>query len=246
MTEYLWHFHGDADLPIAATDVSDGQLFSAWDPGADQLLSLFETAVNAELAASWTVARVGTALASASPIARTIYEQPRKALLREASLQFPLLALYRTESEFEERTLTQEVERCTWRLDYILGPLTVEDYRRLGAALTAVKKVVALCIRLRGHPEFESGALQFGDGKGRFGAIRIVSAEQGPAEFGPDGEGPEYHCLAMKLETTELEAPQADLDTDFEGVDFSLAVGGKDDALPDAVLANTDAEQEHE
>lgn len=238
---------GDVDFPIDASDVSDNQLFSALEPGRDQLLSLFQTAINEELNRSqtysatspWGTAATGTKLESKLPVADTTYRIISRAPLREREVTFPLLALYRTTFESDEWTLS--IDRITqdWGLDYILGPLDEADYRRLGGALVAVPKFIGAVIRKQGHPAFESGAVQFGAGKGHFSTVKLASGIEGPASWGQTGEGHEFWACSMVLQTTELESLTAD-GGDFEGATVKLGVGNATEAVPELVVGRTE------
>jgi hypothetical protein len=222
----LYRTVGQLELPVVAGDVTDAQLFSALDPGADILRGLFVAAINAELTAAWNVARVGTVLAARAPVEDSVYQLPDKSLLREAKFNFPLLAVYREEGTFTEHTLDQDEETTTWGVDYILGPLTPEDFRRLAAVMNAVRAVILLTIRMRGHPAYRSGELQFFPGRGHFASVALKSYKQGAATWGPEGEGQVVYVLSMQLETREHEYGAEGVDPAFAGVSMGVGVGG--------------------
>ncbi len=246
MTE-LYEFFGDANYP--ATDVVNEQLYSSFDPGRDILLGLFAAAINQELGGSttdvlttsrWGIARVGTRYELTLPVADTYYEVPDKETLRKADLAFPFLALGRTDGEPGEQTLQIENDTCRWSLDYVLGPLKEEDKRRLGGVLKGVRDIIQLCIRRRGHPAYDDGALQFFEGTGGFSSIRAINYQMGPAEFGERGAGLIFHALHMTLETVEVEGAQEDSVTPFEGVSITIGAGGPGGVLPDLIEARTE------
>lgn len=240
-------------MPVVAADVANAQLFSCLDPAADMLLGLFQTAINAELQAVWNVARAGTSLAAANPVQDTAYQLPDKALLREAKFGFPLLAITREEGEFSEHTLDQEEVKTKWSIDYILGPLTPEDFRKLAAVMNAVRSVILLTIRQRGHPTYRGGELQFFPGRGHFASVRLVSYKQGSAQWGPEGEGQVIYALQMVMETTEHEygpegfvgepdphyGPET-MDPPFVGTSLSLGLGGDGGVIPDETAVRTE------
>lgn len=253
MPSYLFDNFGDVSFPTLGSDVDDTQLFSVFDPARDRLLSLFKTAINVELARSttiiatdspWYAVTPNTSLDGKMPVVDTFYKMPSRAAFRETKLDYPLLALYRVKTTAEEHTLSYEKQTCSWGLDYILGPLKEDEYRRVGGALEAVKKIVHLVIKKRGHPEFESGALQFFPGVGGLAAMRVVEAVEGPAEFGEEGEGLEFMALHMELESVEHEHQQDDAYPDFEGATIHMGVGGENDAAPDVIIARTEVPQQ--
>ena len=240
MPTSIYRSVGELVLPVTAADVVNGQLFSCLDPAADMLLGLFSSAINAELTDAWNVARVGTALATKLPVQDTLYQMPDKALMREAKFGFPLLVVSREEGEFNEHTLDQDEEKTKWAVDYVLGPLTPEDYRRLAAVMNGVRAVVLLCIRQRSHPAYRGGELQFFPGRGHFASVWLKSYKQGAATWGPEGEGQIVYCLSMVLETTEHEYGVDDVDPDFEGGSLSVGMGGNGGIVPDETAIRFD------
>ena len=240
MPTSLYRSVGELALPVVAGDVVNGQLFSCLDPAADMLIGLFSTAINAELTEVWNVARVGTALATKAPVQDTLYQLPDKALLREAKLAFPLLAVSREEGEFNEHTLDQDEEKTKWSIEYILGPLTPEDYRKLAAIMNGVRTTVLLCIRQRTHPAYRGGELQFFPGRGHFASVWLKTYKQGAAQWGPEGEGQIVYCLSMVLETTEHEYGADGTDPPFGGASMSVGMGGDGGVIPDETAVMTE------
>lgn len=244
--DFLFQKFGDVTFPTGT--VQDKQLFSVLDPARDKLLALFSAAINQELGGStttvvatspWGVARVGTSLSATQPVQDVCYLQPTSDLMKEAGWSFPLLALYRTSAVHEEFSLQREVVRTTWGVDYILPPLPAEDRRKLGAILAGVRLLLNLVIRKRSHPAYQNGTLQFGQGYGGFDTMKIVSSNEGPAQFSDQAGSNYYYAVHFDIETTELDNTTMTY-TDFAGVDLSVGVGGADDTLPDAVQARTD------
>jgi hypothetical protein len=261
--DHLFQRFGDLDYPVEGTDVTGAQLFSAFDPGRDALLDLFEAAINQELAhdtsavqttSPWYACVSGTPLANAMPVETKLREAPRRSLFRGARYTFPLLCLYRQRSEHDEATLGRERITTFWGLDYILGPLVSDDYAKLGAALHAARTIIRLVIRRGFHLAYDSGSKQFGAGNGHFSTIQIVEDAEGPATFGLEGPSArgleqddlELFTLHMMLRTTELEDaldPVAEA-SPFDGADIRIGIGGSDGTLPDAIEANTTVEQQ--
>lgn len=268
--DFLYSRYADVHFPTKP--VSDGQLFSNLDPGRDKMLALFKAAINQELGGStttvvstsaWGIARVGTSLANAMPVQDTMYLSPTPDLMREANLGMPLLCLYRTSAVHEEFSLSRELIRTTWGLDYILPPLAPEDRRKLAGVLPAVRMLLNLVIRKSGHPAYENGTLQFGKDYGNFSIVRVTSSNEGPIEFSDKEGGNYYYSVHLDMETTELDdalgrvegvrsyfmsdgtridTPNVVYDqyTTFDGVDINAGIGGSEGTLPDAVQARTD------
>jgi hypothetical protein len=227
---FLFQRFGDVQFPTAA--VQNAQLFSILDPARDKLLALFKAAINQELAHSttsvvagspWAVVRANTILSNAMPVQDVSYLQPTGDLLKESGWGMPLLCVYRTSAIHEEFTLQREVI----------------ERRKLAAMLVGVRSLFTLVVRKRSHPAYQNGTLQFGQGYGGFDTMKIVSSNEGPAQFSDQAGSNYYYAVHLDIETTELDNTIEDY-TDFEGVDLSVGVGGSDGTLPDAVQARTD------
>jgi len=244
----MYEFFGDVDYPITGSEVQNTNLFSVTDPGRDNMIALFTAAINTELAQSTTVieptsawAKVipSTRLDGVMPVSDTTYDLPRRSVLRETKLTYPLLGVYRTQATHDEFTLAQERITQLWGFDYVMGPLSVADFRRLGGAMNAVRTIVQLVIRRRGHPAYKGGALQFGPGTGQFSTIQVTESSEGPAQFGQEDEGMEFHALHMVLKTTELAGLDAIAPT-FEGSTVTMGVGTDGDILADFIEVKTE------
>jgi hypothetical protein len=249
MSDFLYFHYGDTEFPVDAADVSDGHLYQGFDRGRDVLLALFSAAINQELAhttsgsavssSPWYVAQQGTVLANTLPVADIFHEVVSPDVLRESRFSFPLLALYREQATHDEFTLARIATRTTWGLDYILPPLGLDDLRRLGGALNAVKTIVDLVICRSAHPAYEDDTMQFGPQRGNFSSIKVDSSRIGPAAFGPDGENAVYRMLHMQLSTVELSDGVEGINPDFEGFGAGIGVGGFEGIKPNLLEIDT-------
>ena len=266
--DFLFQRFGDVQFPIK--DVQNAQLFSVLDPARDRLLAFFKAAINQELAHSttsavagspWAIVRANTILSNAMPVQDVAYLQPTGDLMKESGWGMPLLCLYRTSAAHEEFSLQRELIRTTWGLDYILPPLAADERRKLAGVLVGVRALVGLLVRKRSHPAYDNGRLQFGQNFGGFDTMKIVSSNEGPAQFSDQFGSNYYYAVHFDIETTELDNMAADfltkvdengntivvqdthyspLYTDFAGVDLSVGVQSPEGTLPDAVQARTD------
>ena len=129
-----------------------------------------------------------------------------------------------------------------WALHYVLGPFDVGSTRKLHAVPQAVAKIVALTIERRGHPNYESGALQFfGTGIDEhhpIGSCRIVKHVAGVAKFSDLPE--RYLACTMTLETTETVTETLAQYAPVAGMKLHVGIGNADEILPDAVIADTE------
>lgn len=240
MTQTIFHRVGGTVLDGSAVGYSE--TLAALDPGRDILLGLFKQAITSELGARWDAIKIGTQLATVDVVETDLPLRPTAQLMQSLKTTFPMLAVYRSGAgTIDEHTL--DIERLTqpWELVYVLGPLPPEDIRRLGDVLPAVAKVVMGTVRLRGHPDYNSGALQFFPGRGNFGSCRVVSYEVGQAQFGGGEDAPTYWATQVNLETVEYVTPLDGIHPDLEGASYSMGVGGDGGTLPDLIGFDTDA-----
>src|SRR3990167_4927542 len=204
-TTSLYRRHGAFELPYEASEASATGSLAILDPARDILLDLFESAIVSELAGVWNVVRTGTALATAAVVQSALAQQPSLQVLRSLLTPFPLLCVHRTEGTFDEYTLAQDRLTQRWDIDYVLGPLPPEDVRRLGDVLTAVGKIIRLCVTRGGQLSYQSGAAVFGPGEGtaRFSYAWLRSAKHGAARFAGDEDATIYYAVSLVLETEE-------------------------------------------
>lgn len=238
MTTSIYRRDGAVSFPATPGTVTT--TLEPLDPGRDILLGLFKQAIESELGTAWNTARSGTVLASVAVVADTWPGQPTREVMLTRKASFPLLCVYRTGTATIEE-LTMDIERTVqpWSVDYILGPLPVEDQRRLLDVLGAIARVVKLVIRRRGHPDFDGGALQFFEGTGQFASVALKSFEIGSAPFGGEDQ-PLYHAISLTLETVETDGSVEGVDTALEGASFTFGLTGNEGTLPASVIVDTD------
>lgn len=254
MVDSLYEKFGGLSLPVAATDVTD--TLAPLDPARDTLARLFEAAINAELGPAW-----GTVTASlpathvlvkdgTNPVNDVLLLEPSPSVMQQRKTAFPLLCVHRTGSpRFEQRSVAGQVEALIqpWDVHYILGPLSADDLRRFGDACIAVAKILRLVIRKRGHPAYQSGALQFFPGSfdvgqvGTLGAVQMTGYDgPGQAQYVAGPEAPTYWSIIMHLETSEYTTEDPETFGNYEAADIAIAAGDADELLPNMVQMQTD------
>lgn len=224
-------------LRLDGTDAGVTETLEPLDPGRDAMLALFRQAIISELGPAWDRAKSDTPHASSAVVEDTWPGALTPEVVRSVKLGYPLLALART-GEATVGELTFDVEQITqqWTMDYVVGPLAPEDQRKLRDILSAVPRVIVEVIRRRGHPDHESGALQF---FGHFASVRLRSFESGAAPFAGEGQ-PLYHGVSCTLETTETTGDIPGAAAELEGFSLSGGVVGTGGTLPDAVSFDSD------
>lgn len=235
---------GDLSFPIDATSVTTTLV--ALDPARVQLMGLFKAAINAEFGTVWTkvVATLpaGHHLRGTQPVQDTLEMEPSHKTMVERKCAFPLLCVYRAgEATIDQRTLFVDQLLDKWSVDYILGPLDVGAVRKVQDICVAILKLIRAVVYRRGHPAYESGALQFFPGKGGFASIEVKRhSGPGQAKFAGDDSGTIYYALSVGLDTAETLEELASEAGDFEATDYSVAVGNATELVPDMIQASTD------
>lgn len=245
MTTSLYQGFGGLSLPADAG--SGATTLTALDPARAVLAGLFEAAINAELGTAWTQVTAGTVLDGTDPVEDVLELPPTGPNMKQRKAAWPLLCVYRDGAgTFEQHAINGQVERLIqpWTVDYIVGPLEIGNVRKLGDIFQAVVKVVRLVIRKRGHPAYQSGALQFFPGHGYIGAIDLKSYDGPPhyqARFAGSEDGTVYHAVSMHLETAEYSRDLDGQDGVVDAMDLQVNGGGGEGLIGALVTANTDA-----
>ena len=262
----LYRKLGGLDLPAVVGDAPDGTL-AGLDPGRDILLNLLKAALNAELGGAWGACTTGTPLSgAATPVMTAIPFIPDANTLLQEKLTWPVLCVYRAEDQegaFSEFTLSKQQYVSKIAVDYLLGPLTLGDYRKLGDVLVLAAKTIALTIRRGGHPAYKAvsditfpdgstkpnngnavGVLGSWDGGAGFSIIKLQRVMGGQAQLVKANESPKYLALSMMLEVTEISDFSAGYAPQIDGATFALGTGDQTGLIPNLVEAITEAEQQ--
>lgn len=241
----IYEDFGGLSLPLEAADVTT--TLTPLDPAKAMLVALFKAALNAELGDVWT--KVTNTLATdhplrnTNPVQSTLELPPTPENIGQVKKTFPLLCVHRSgRATAEEYLLSQDKVTQTWDVHYILAPTDVGDCRKLLDVCVAVPKILRLVIRKRGHPQYQSGALQFFDGQGTLASVNLTGWE-GPvqASFAPEENAPTYHAVVMQLETTELTYDDIDAYGGLEASTFEIGAGDDQGIYPGLIYADTTA-----
>ena len=240
----LYESVGGVTFPVNPDDFTTS--FAPLDPARDLLLDLFKTAINAELSEVWekvtsTVTQAGSKYAGTLPVQDTIPGRPSLGMMQVRKTGFPFLALHREgDAEFEEYLMDEIRVKQTWNLHYIFGPGDVEVERKLLDFSQAVRALVFLVIRQRGHKAFDGGAIQFFPGNGTLSSVKLTKCTPvGKAIFNED-ETAAYWAMVMTLETTEDSSYNEDAIMDLEGIDLNAALADGQEVLADFAQASSD------
>lgn len=208
MTQGITNGFGAVRFPLTVPTFKDGA-FDV-DVGLNTLTQLIATAVNAEFRATWL--RAMDSLPETSkirgtcrkPVGSTFNEPPEPSQLTQTTLTWPILAVYRTgDPEDFELTLCHRATRQTIHADWILGPLSVAEQKRMRGFLTAFLALVREVVRYGRHPAFDGNVRQFA---GSFHSLQMTGASgPGIARMLDTDQGGGYYAVSAHLEAVERE-----------------------------------------
>lgn len=149
---------GGVALPVAAPTTKES--LEDLTP-ARLMVDVFAAGIRADLNAAFRASASGTALDGRRAVEHTAPTEPTKDYIETSKCDFPALFVYLTgEDEPEEKQFTQSLIQTTtlWTVEYVLGPLTPENYERLQAALTVTRGIVSQICHAGGHPAYAMDA----------------------------------------------------------------------------------------
>lgn len=230
-------------MTYATTD-TDATSLAYLEPGVDILLALLKAGINADLQPAWTDAATGTQLEGRAPVQNTFPFSPTPELMRSAKMEFPVLFCHPIEDPTTAKhTTTQSRITQRWALEYIMGPLTTEEIRKIGGAIRYVQKIVNGIAENGGHISYaldgnsvQASQVLIGEGAGTcgFDTFKYVSATP-PGAIAFSESGPTYWGTVMIVESTEpVVSSTASADVAHTGGRFFLGTGtGVDDDATD-------------
>lgn len=230
---------GGLTFPVAASAVTDS--LTPLDPARHEMAGLLAAAINGELGAVWAkvcaTLPTGHILRTSKPVQDVVELEPDASTLGTRKPGWPLLAVYRQgKATYSWKFEARQTRTQRWNIDYILGPLAIDDVRKLGDALTAAGSVVAETLMhgfYPGHPSASPAVAAYGTGEPF--AVPVSSIEMvgqsGPGYAkaeGMGGDAKDYYGITFEVETTELTEYLTDPATDTL-LDFSNATLGPTD-----------------
>lgn len=234
-TEYSGFQVGNFVAPLTSSTAN--ALLEDADPALYQTLAFVAAMLqlylgarfDAEVARANVVGAGGASLAGGiSTTAIPFDPLPR---LQQAQLTPPFLAVFAIEETFKERARQYPHLIASWKLLYVLPPLTPAQEMQLGPLLRAIGKTIFDRIEQGYDPSYASGQ-QF-CALGGIEQIAITRARYGTI---PGLQAQAYFpCLEMELEVQERKMPAAAAQTPFAGLDASLTVPGDGGLNPNSL-----------
>lgn len=141
------------------TPTTGADLLGTCDPWLAAALPYFQHCLNRALARPYAAAMAGQVLTGTTTAAcvETLPVDPAP-YLASRGLRLPLLCGYPVSATFAERTMQHERMAVTYRLDYLLHPVTHDQAQRVAPVLQAGAGVLMQAIRRGASASYQSGA----------------------------------------------------------------------------------------
>lgn len=211
--DYASFGYGGADYPL--TESTANTLLKDVDPAVYYALAYFQSVITTYLNDRiLAVAAQTPEIPITAAVAHVVPFDP-VPFLQEQHFRFPLLAVYRTKSEYTERSVTYPHRIGEWNVDYILPPMSAGQLERIGPILKGVADVVHNRIENMFDPSYEDGLKVWETAK--LQSIELLSDNFGQWSNGSNLWFPSW---AAKLRVKErVDAANPVPFDDFEGVD---------------------------
>ena len=226
--------HGGTEYPLKASTTdsllkdADGPLYYA--------LQLFEAVIE-EYAGERLLAQAALeGLNFPSAVERTLHFEP-SPFLQSHDMVFPLFALYRSEEQWDQHTVSFEKDTSVWSWAYVLPPLTPRQIEQLNPILRSVAVIVSSFAMQSFDPSWEAGKTLrdlSGIQKMTAGPVRYLDIEMLDG-----GQNEWWRAVSGKLFVQERTSiVLEDLDV-FEGANIDVDLDGPDAKVEAFVEADT-------
>ena len=146
--------HGGVVYPLEAATTET--LLKSADPGLHYALDLFATVIEEYVGERLLAQAALEGLNFPSAVERTLHFEP-SPFLQSHDMVFPLFALYRTEEQWDQHTVSFEKDASVWSWAYVLPPLTPRQIEQLNPILRSVAVVVSSFAMQSFDPNWEAG-----------------------------------------------------------------------------------------
>lgn len=147
---------GNTVYPLASS-TSNSLLFDA-DKPIYYLLDFFASELNTYAGARWTAEMTRAGLVSTMPnIVGLKFPNNPFPYLQDTAIKFPLLAIYRVDGVFLEKSISFEREASNLEIAWVLPPLTMSQMEIVGPFLNVVKEIMQNRSEYGFDPNYNNG-----------------------------------------------------------------------------------------
>lgn len=194
---------GGTVSPLSSS-VGGSSILKDADPVLSTFLDFFPAVIRTHAQTRWNdeVIACGRSDLSGSMVAQVLPYDPLP-LAAENAWQFPLLAIYPTESEYLQRSVTWFEIKRSFQLLYILPPLAAEQLEVIYPFLSHVERTLQDRIMEGEDQDYNGGQLVWRD----CGLEQIRTVRGTFGKVPNSNSNLNMHCFSMDLEVTERRNP---------------------------------------
>jgi hypothetical protein len=160
--------------------------------------------------------------------------------LQTTTLKFPLVSIYRTNSETLQFSLVKVMTISSFTINYILPPLTIQQYNRLYCFLEIIYKVIANCMSNGRDANYNNGELVFKECGLAFQTFSGVKYEPVVAEIPHGKETKQLFFPMMEMHFTAYEPKRPDYTNLLPISGFNVEISEIDSSEPNDPYHITD------
>lgn len=155
---------GNTQYPLSASTANS--LLKDVDKPVYYLLDYFASELNTYAGARWTAEMARAKLSTQMPnIVGMKFPNNPFPYLQDTGIKFPLLAIYRTDGKFTEKTISFSRTQSNLEIVWVLPPLTMSQMEIAGPFLEVVEKILSNRSEVSADPNYQSN-LNWGDATG--------------------------------------------------------------------------------
>lgn len=209
---------GGVEYPLTST-VTNPLLQDA-DPAVFWMREFFAAIIQTHIGDRLTAQATEAGAAIPDAVAHRSNVDPGPFLTQDPRKRYPLLALYRKTSTYEERTVVWDEEIGVWELAYVMPPLTWDQAEKILPIFGSVAKVIHRGVRQRSDASFLDGANVSSSTYASISKIRLTASKYGRFQ---DASGLMLHAWIGTLEVREMARPAMPTAfEDYAGADVDL------------------------
>jgi hypothetical protein len=227
--------HGGTEYPLDAA--TDDDFLKVADPAVYYTLRLFESAINAYAGDALLARAAAEGLNFPSAVRKMLHYEPTPHLLAD-QMEFPLLCVYRSKEQWDEKSASHQQDASVWEWAYVLPPLTPRQIDKLNPILRSISAIVS------------SFAMQSYDAEGDFeggATLRDLSGIQkmaaGTVSYGNfepvDGNGQWWKAVTGQMLVSERSSIVEEAFPSFEGANLRIDMDDGETKVEGFIEANS-------
>ena len=202
--------HGAVKFPLPT---GTGQtLLRQVDPTIFFLTDFFEWAIRHYLGARLVEAAQNAGLVEITDVVRATSAMDPVPYLLQVQARYPLLAVYRTDSEFADRTVTRRQDTSTIMVAYVLPPMVASRAEQVAPITHAVHSTIDRMVTALGDPSYAPPGFPMGASIARADITGLSQLDTVRADFGTWPGGKELYFPAVVLTLSGVESSNYNLD----------------------------------